>query len=698
VAGRRFDLRMRRDVMRICALGIAILLASFIFVTPAHADAPIISAGQFVYAPAEAEWDIEAALVDLRSPMAPYAGDVEIYALMSSVDPRVLLTALELEYGLVTGTGGLTRSSVLGALDDVSRRLYSAFYAPAPGDTVSPRMGRDAAGAYALQRVLGERGAARFGATAGRLFPDFNPLDHSNAIDPAAGPPAGLLQFPFPLGDAWQFNGAHGWSGYSGVFSSMDFSQYWPACGLASYDEVVVTAGAGVLRKPRSYADCWLEIDHAGGWTTSYYHLTDVQRDSGPVEANVPLGRVGCETCVGGFASAAHVHFSLKYNGAYVTLDGVDLSGWTVHPGPAYYSTQTWLSRDDLAYYAYSRLINDAGACGWIGLPRLAAPAHGARLGSMDVALQWSPPAGEPAPSSYLVRVRTVADMESASGETVANERVTWTSGVVRLPAGYENRELYWSVQAWRLGACSNWAPAWQFRLGAAATPNPSRLALPLVLKQVGTWPAPPTHSPSATATRTPTEAATATPTATGSPALTPTATGSPALTPTATGSPALTPTATPTLTVTPTASETPATPSPTPAATMALEREAEAGQLAWPMSAAYDADASGLYFVHNPVGLSATGMCRVTVDLPAGGSWELWARGMGLNESADEFTVMLDVGAPLVWQVPIGEWTWELITTAELAAGEHFISFVASEAGARLDVVQMRRSDPARR
>jgi len=233
-------------------LAIAVLAAFFLPSNGLAASPPIISAGQFVYAPAEADWDIQAALAGLHSPMAEFAGDVEIYALMSSVDPRVLLTALELEHGFITAHSQLDRDVIVNALDDVSRRLYEAFYAKVSVAGDLGEMYQADAGAYALNEVLGSRTVSQFSITAGRLFPDFDLLDRSNDIGAAVVPPAGLLQFPFPLGEAWQFNGTHGWAGYSTPPSSIDFSRQWPACGAPSYDEVVVSAGEGTLRKPRT--------------------------------------------------------------------------------------------------------------------------------------------------------------------------------------------------------------------------------------------------------------------------------------------------------------------------------------------------------------------------------------------------------------------------------------------------------------
>jgi hypothetical protein len=52
------------------------------------------------------------------------------------------------------------------------------------------------------------------------------------------------------------------------------------------------------------------------------------------------------------------VHFSLKYNGAYVSLEGANFSGWTVHTGGVPYNSGSF-ERDGTVLPAYSRLVND---------------------------------------------------------------------------------------------------------------------------------------------------------------------------------------------------------------------------------------------------------------------------------------------------------------------------------------------------
>ena len=122
-----------------------------------------------------------------------------------------------------------------------------------------------------------------------------------------------------------------------------------------------MAAAAGTGYHP-SGKSCWYRIDHAGGWTTSYYHLRNMIVN-GSVSANQNLGTIACETCVGGYASGPHVHFSLLYNGAYVDLEGVKLSGWTVHSGNGDYNTGS-LEKNGVQKRPYSSVRNDGVGTG----------------------------------------------------------------------------------------------------------------------------------------------------------------------------------------------------------------------------------------------------------------------------------------------------------------------------------------------
>ncbi len=58
------------------------------------------------------------------------------------------------------------------------------------------------------------------------------------------------------------------------------------------------------------------------------------------------------------FATGPHVHFSLKYNGAYISLEGVELTGWTIHVGPVAYNSGS-IERDGVSLNPWSQVLND---------------------------------------------------------------------------------------------------------------------------------------------------------------------------------------------------------------------------------------------------------------------------------------------------------------------------------------------------
>jgi hypothetical protein len=155
----------------------------------------------------------------------------------------------------------------------------------------------------------------------------------------------------------------------------MDFSTDWPKSSPLPMDFTVAShEGSAYVRTPsKTSIPCWIEIhyEQAPGeiWTTSYYHLLNLGNPGsrGTVGRNQSLGTIGREVCNGGFASGAHVHFTLKYNGAYYDLDGVKLSGWTVHSGSDPYYTG-YIERDDEILNPYAQLRNDYHEYFGIGL------------------------------------------------------------------------------------------------------------------------------------------------------------------------------------------------------------------------------------------------------------------------------------------------------------------------------------------
>ncbi len=355
-------------------------------------DTPLVSNGQFVWGPNVGDFDIVAFLIDRGSPLAEYAPDVELWASYSSVNPKILITLLELRYGWVSGFSySVPEDEIRSTIEDTAMGLASTFYEhmytwgalrptfspmPALGPIVLLQDGSAASldpsqssGTVALVTAMAAdispagyeskfASVTRdFGSIFGEMFPESDPLDNSNEIVPLNSPPEGLFQLPFPLGAEWVASGPHSWNGGSWPppFSSIDFFTGGGSCA-APPNQYAVAAAYGTVNRPYGYS-CWLEIDHGNGWTTSYYHLSNLYSGA-PIGRSGKVGTIDCETCAGGFSTGPHVHFSLKYNGAYVSLEGVNFSGWTVHTGSVPYNSGSF-ERDGTVLPAYSRLVND---------------------------------------------------------------------------------------------------------------------------------------------------------------------------------------------------------------------------------------------------------------------------------------------------------------------------------------------------
>ncbi len=369
-------------------------------------DKPLVADGQFVWGPNVGNFNIEAFLNRLDSPLAPYAKSIESWARYYTINPRVVLALLESNYGFVSSLDPSTNpDTVHQIIEETSADLSLAFYqhmyelgarrkGRAPlfaqnsqsfkfeDGTLAELTWSPSSASYALValeskgRLLNPGlsaqaigGIGDFKTAFGYFFPDTDPLDSSNNLEPDTPPPDDYFQLPFPFGATWTFSGVHSWSGGDAYpdRSSLDFSTPWTNYPDVPYKNTVAAApGDKVILDPNpaiTDIPCWVEIDHGGGWSTHYYHLVNLGSSGpvGPASRNQLIGGIGEETCNGGWASGPHVHFALFYNGAPYDLEGLKLSGWTIHAGPGdenpYFSGS--IERDGVTLSPWNWLTND---------------------------------------------------------------------------------------------------------------------------------------------------------------------------------------------------------------------------------------------------------------------------------------------------------------------------------------------------
>ncbi|WP_251052515.1 MULTISPECIES: M23 family metallopeptidase [unclassified Streptomyces] len=131
--------------------------------------------------------------------------------------------------------------------------------------------------------------------------------------------------------------GPHAHDGGSGYWSALDF-----AGGNAS--GLVRSSREGTATSMCGAGGGWTRVIHPGGFSTDYYHMRNTTYYNGTsIARSALLGTIGTDTCAGGAATGAHVHWSLRtydanYNGQYTWLNGRTIGGWAWWNGSVQYS------------------------------------------------------------------------------------------------------------------------------------------------------------------------------------------------------------------------------------------------------------------------------------------------------------------------------------------------------------------------
>ncbi len=140
------------------------------------------------------------------------------------------------------------------------------------------------------------------------------------------------LALPWQRDTAWYWTGgAHGWSGESRPYNSLDFS---------GGDGRVLAARDGYLyRSCERNGSAIVKLVHDNGYETTYYHMEQLAQvaNGARIRQGDYLGRIGNALPCGGQTTGAHVHLSLSQGGTEVSVNGKTLGGWQFFEGSSAY-------------------------------------------------------------------------------------------------------------------------------------------------------------------------------------------------------------------------------------------------------------------------------------------------------------------------------------------------------------------------
>ena len=335
----------------------------------------IVPDSELVYGPAAADFDVRAwagqfggyllrheEVVEGRPLTGPEI--VQLVADRFSVNPRLLLVALEYRSGWLTQPEPAEREYPLGRVQAGYEGLYKqltwaadqlnwGYYGRAEGGVTSftlddgtrigfaPELNDGTTGVQfwlgvhtgaTYDRWLQDAGPAGFYATYARLL--------GNAFAYTVEPlwPEGLVQptlaLPWATGETWYFTGGpHGGWASGSAWAALDFVPNHQQLGCYSSESWVRAMAPGVVTRS-DFGAVVVDLDGDGyagtGWAITYMHLESRDRVAvgTMVQTGDPLGHPSCE---GGYSNGTHVHLARTYNGRWVAADGAmpfAMGGW----------------------------------------------------------------------------------------------------------------------------------------------------------------------------------------------------------------------------------------------------------------------------------------------------------------------------------------------------------------------------------
>lgn len=341
-------------------------------------------------------FDVKEYLQQNSPHLVDYAEVISHYAGYSSISPKLLISLIEQQTGLISAPGTdeqlqkpfATLSSKTGfaeQVEEISEKLASSFYQGHSFKVTgkNEKLTTDADAIRAINQLFSKQEKSTNNLAAveqinqskmiglitqyNLLFNAINTETERNALRQQTSNDVNDLdsyfQLPFPEGDYWKNGGSHGNSG-SGSYpqSSLDFNQggYWG--DNLSYIWVSAAAPGTV----KYHSSCLMEVIHQDGWSTTYYHLSNIQYGTGAyVERNTPIANYASNKsqalCNGGASTGPHLHFSMKKNGQYYHLNGMKFSDYKVKTGRNSYDENCnyfWLEKNSRRYCAWSNIYN----------------------------------------------------------------------------------------------------------------------------------------------------------------------------------------------------------------------------------------------------------------------------------------------------------------------------------------------------
>lgn len=300
---------------------------------------------------------------------------VERVANQFSVNPRILLAALEYVGGWVTQKQpsedqlryplGYKRTNIEGLAIQLiwaAQRLNEGYYGwrlnvrnftrldDGSYSFVGDRINAGTAGLQnylaaistpaTWQSTMDEASPRAFMKTYQALFGDAWQHDLGVLVPEDVTQPEFAL--PWPKGETWYFSGGpHAAYGAGTPWGALDFTSL-DVAGCTPLPQYATAVADGAIARSM-FGEVVLSLDESEderqGWSVLYLHMGSENRAG--QGAKVKAGdRIGHPSCEGGMAEAAHLHLVRKYNGEWLNAEGdapFVMDGWVANEAGAEY-------------------------------------------------------------------------------------------------------------------------------------------------------------------------------------------------------------------------------------------------------------------------------------------------------------------------------------------------------------------------